>query len=249
MTIPRFFVDTPPATGVEGQLDAEQSRQARSTLRLRPGAQIVVLDGSGAEAVATITGLRKEAVSWRVDSVSHPARQPPIRLRVALALLRGERFDWAVQKLTEVGVERITPLAAERCVVSFPVAADWARRADRLNRVIREAAEQSERVTLPRLDSPVSLPQLLDQGPTVVLVERADAAPIATLPLTADLTLAVGPEGGWSPGELRMIAERAKAAALGRLILRAETAAIVAAGTIIQCAWSAPEDRADSWQV
>jgi 16S rRNA (uracil1498-N3)-methyltransferase len=182
--------------------------------------------------------MKKDAVGYEVRSISTPEREPTLNLRVGLALLRGERFDLAVQKLTEIGVARITPLAADRCVVSFPVAADWERRADRLLRVAREASEQSERVTIPRIDAPLSLAAFLGTGQTICLVERAEAPPLAALPLQNAMSLAIGPEGGWSANERAAMGEaQAIEAGLGRLILRAETAAIVSAGTLLQRAW------------
>lgn len=238
MSLPRFFVETPLDLGAAACLDPEQSRQVRSTLRLRPGDEIVVFDGSGAEGVAALTAIQKESVAYEVRAIEHPQREPVLRLRVGLALLRGERFDLAVQKLTELGVSRITPLTAERCVVSFPVAADWERRAGRLLRVAREAAEQSERVTVPLLDAPITPAALLQDGPLISLVERADATPLSAVALAGQLTIAIGPEGGWAPRELAQFrAAQVNEASLGRLILRAETAAIVAAGTLLQRGW------------
>lgn len=239
MTLQRFWVDASIAHGDQGTLTADQARQVSRVLRLATGDEIVLLNGTGIEARAALTAVDRDRVAWQVVACSRPDREPPLRLTVALALLRGERFDLAIQKLTELGVARIVPLAAERCVVSFDVAREWPKRRERWARIAREAAEQSERVTLPELEPPLSPAAFFQREPVIAFVERADATPLAAVPPAEALALAIGPEGGWSPAELATIARHAAgAASLGRLILRAETAAIVAAGSLIQRAWA-----------
>jgi 16S rRNA (uracil1498-N3)-methyltransferase len=210
----------------------------RSVLRSTAGSTIVLFNGSGIEATARLVSPQQAGAVYVVESVTYPAREPSIRLTVGLALLRGERFEVAVQKLAECGVARIVPLTAERCVISFDDARAWARRRERYRRVAREAAEQSERVTLLDIAEPVGLDAFLQSRAVHVLVERVDASSVTRLPLAAAMALAIGPEGGWSERELATISARAAGtASLGRLILRAETAAIVAAGTLIQRSW------------
>jgi 16S rRNA (uracil1498-N3)-methyltransferase len=230
----RFFVPDPLATGSCGHLNENQSRQVYSVLRLRAGDSIVVFDGSGIEATSELTEVGKRAASFRVSSICRPQREPEIHLTVGLALLRGDRFELAVQKLTEIGVRRIVPLEADRCVVTFRDARDWDRRAERLQRIIIEAMEQSERVTAVALDRPQSLRAFLESQPVVVLRERDDSPNLNSLPLHDRIAIAIGPEGGWSESESGLIDNLATSASLGQLVLRAETAAIVAAGVITQ---------------
>jgi 16S rRNA (uracil1498-N3)-methyltransferase len=214
-------------------------RQTRSVLRLRSGATLTLFNGTGVEAVATLTALDAGSATYEVRSLSRPEREPSVTLTVGLALLRGEHFDHAVQKLTELGVVNITPLAAERCVVSYEAAADWEKRRARLERIAREAVEQSERVTLPSIEPPSAVEAFLERRSSIALVERASTPPFASHTFGAEVALAIGPEGGWSERETRAI-ERAAVgiASLGGLIYRAETAAIVAAGVVIQAAWA-----------
>lgn len=200
----------------------------------------MLFDGSGVEADAEIEVHGKDAVTFSVLSVSSPRREPPTRLTVGLALLRGERFEIAVQKLTEIGVTRIVPLTTERSVVSFDVARQWSQRRARIERIMREAAEQSERVTLLEIDTPHAPSEFFSQQPTIALVERADAMPLADIAVETTMAIAIGPEGGWSVREIAVIDDLGcTQASLGRLIYRAETAAIVAAGTLVQRAWAA----------
>lgn len=229
MATPRLYVPGPLAQGEIIELAPDQARQLRTVLRLRTGTAICLFDGSGLEARATLVRLESSSAAAAVVGLTRPQREPVLRLTVAPALLKPAAFELAVQKLTELGVARIVPLATERAVVSYRDARDWERRATRLERILREASEQSERVTLPELAAPLRLTDLLDQQPVVALVERADAQPLSQIELGPDTALAIGPEGGWTPAERELLQQRAAAlVSVGRLILRAETAAIAA---------------------
>jgi 16S rRNA (uracil1498-N3)-methyltransferase len=213
---------------------------------LTRGSTIVLTNGHGIEAEARITVARATGATYEVTRVETPRREPPIRLTVGLPILKGDRFEIAVQKLTEIGVAAIAPILTERSVISFDDARAWFRRADRYRRISREAAEQSERVTLPEICEPVCLATFLASHRTIALVERTGSTPILEVPCSGDVALAIGPEGGWSDRERTLIEQGATAnASLGRLILRAETAAIVAAGILIQRAWATQTDEMD----
>lgn len=250
MTRHRFFVSSEILSGASGELDEARSRQAHNVLRLRPDDEIVVFNGSGAEGAARLTSVSKSAATFHVQSVSVPEREPAIALTVGLALLRGDRFELAVQKLTEIGVRRIVPLDAERCVVSFRDARDWDKRAARYQRIIVEAAEQSERVTLPELSAVETVESFLQTQPTIALVERGAGTPLTNRTFHDDrAAVAVGPEGGWADREVELIAEHADQASLGGLILRAETAAIVAAGTLVQQDYAFQDDNREKGDI
>jgi len=225
--------------GATGVFDRMQIRQLRTVLRMAGGERVTLFDGTGVEADALYVPTGKDAATFEVVEMSTPEREPPIHLTVGLALLRGERFEFALQKLTEIGVACIVPLAAQRCVVSFDVAREWPRRRERYERIIREAAEQSERLTLVALESPVPPSEFFGRQPTIALIERADAVHIADVVLIRELAIAIGPEGGWTDRERDAFQNTCGiSGSLGSLILRAETAAIVAAGTLVQRAWA-----------
>lgn len=208
-------------------------------LRLSRGSALTLFNGTGIEASARVLTADHAGVAYHVESAACPNREPPVQLTVGLATLKGDRFEVALQKLTELGVARIVPLLTERSVVSFDDARGWLKRAERYLRIAREAAEQSERVTLPEIAEPTAFAEFLLQQPAMVLLERADSAPFGEIAPGVAAAIAVGPEGGWSEYEQAQIArEAAGTASLGHLILRAETAAIVAAGTLIQRAWA-----------
>jgi 16S rRNA (uracil1498-N3)-methyltransferase len=241
---PRFYVPDALTPSSEGVLDAGQSRQARSVLRLAAGDLLTLFNGTGIEATARVVTLAKSSVPFIVESVDTPEREPPVRLTVGLAILKGDRFEVALQKMTELGVSRIVPLLTERSVVSFDDARGWLKRAERYARISHEAAEQSERVSIPEIAEPTALAEFLHQQPVIVLLERAASVPIGDITPGEAAAIAVGPEGGWSEREQETIEESAaRTSSLGRLILRAETAAIVAAGTLIQRSWATSEKQ------
>lgn len=191
-------------------------------LRLRSGEEVVATDGRGRWSRCRYAGGGVLEPDGPV--VSEPAPSPA--LTVAFAPVKGERAEWVVQKLTELAVDRIVVLAADRSVVRWegdrvPAALE------RLRRVSVGAANQSRRVWLPEVAGVVALAELVADGSR----QPALAEPGAP-PLTASTTaVAVGPEGGWSPSEL---ASAPALVGLGQQVLRAETAA-VAAGVLL--AW------------
>jgi 16S rRNA (uracil1498-N3)-methyltransferase len=201
-------------------------------LRLRPGESVVAADGSGRWCpclVAPATGGRpwsRTDLSTLLDPdgpVVHDPRAEPA-VTVAFAPTKGDRPEWVVQKLTELGVDRIVPLRTARSVVRWE--GERGRRAvDKLSRVAREAAAQCRRTRLPEVGGVTTLDELASVvGPGLVL-----ARPGGGPPTLARTVVAVGPEGGWDPDEE---ARFGPGLGLGPTVLRAETAA-VAAGTLL----------------
>lgn len=196
------------------ELDDHDRHHLAKALRLRPGDALTVSDGAGRWRPARFG----PEVEPDGEVVVVPAPAPAVT--VGLAPVKGQRPEWAVQKLTELGVDAIWLLVADRSVVRW----DGSRgHADRLARVAREAAMQSRRCHLPAIRVGVSVAEA-GAGGAVALADPGGAPPSLARPVVL-----VGPEGGWSD------AERAAAPAvvgLGPTILRAETAAVVA-GTLL----------------
>jgi 16S rRNA (uracil1498-N3)-methyltransferase len=196
-------------------LDLDDAHHLSKALRLRRGDPLTVSDGAGA---------------WRPCRFGTPittagpiveAGRPGPTVTVAFALVKGARPELVVQKLTELGIDRIVAFEAERSVVRWD-GERTARHRERLRRVGREAAMQSRRCVLPDIE--VGTPFVdLAEAPGAVLAER-DGRPLGP----DDRLVLVGPEGGWSPGER----EGREAVTLGPNVLRAETAAI-AAGVLL----------------
>ena len=198
-------------------VDEADRHHLERVLRLRTGESVTASDGAGGVRDCVVRdGLVLEPVG---DTVMEHRPAPPIA--IGFALTKGERPEWVVQKLTELGVDTIVPFAARRSVVRWE--ADKAtRNATRLGRVAREAAMQSRRAWLPVIAPLTNFADLI--GPGVAVAERDGGPPTLDRP-----RVLIGPEGGWAPEEL---AAAPATVGLGPTVLRAETAAI-AAGVVL----------------
>lgn len=208
-----------------------------SVLRLRAKETVIACDGAGAYvaceladgAVASRGRGKKGPVATDVLVATDEVRRvekATLPRTVAFAVPKGERAEWTVQKLCEIGIDTIIPITSARSVVRLD-AADAARRRERFARIAREAGAQSRRLILPELCAPMRFEQLLselDGIDGVALCEPGGAH--VTQEIT---TLLVGPEGGWSEDELGAVVRHID---LGPTVLRSETAAIVA-GTLL----------------
>jgi 16S rRNA (uracil1498-N3)-methyltransferase len=239
-TVHRFFVPGPLAGG-EAALPAQIAHQATAVLRLRAGEPVVVFDGSGGEWAAELVGSGR-AVSVRLLEERFPAREPGLHVTLEQAVLKADRFEWVLQKGTELGIGAFQPLLTRRTV------AGGAGRLDRWRRIVVEAAEQCGRCRVPEVAEPRRLEDVLARpAPAVLLWENerrqpfpvALAAAVARATGTGGVRLMVGPEGGFDPEEARAALEAgALPASLGPRILRAETAALAAAS--LSCLGFAP---------
>jgi len=194
------------------RLSAEDHHHLARVVRLRPGDAVTVSDGAGKWRAARL-GAGPELVA-ATDAVADPRPAPPIT--VAFALVKGERPEVTVQKLTELGVDRLIPFVAERGVVRWD-ATKIERQAGRLADIARHAAMQCRRTWLPQIDP----------ATTFAEVAGLPGAALADLggnpPSLRRSTVLVGPEGGWAPSEQAAGLPRVR---IGANVLRAETAAI-----------------------
>ena len=250
MTRRRFYAP-PSAFAPDGAgvvLSDEESRHLRDVLRLRAGDEAHVFDGEGREfaCVVAAPGGRREPSRLEVRaSASPPSPESPLSLTLAVALLKGEKFDLVVQKATELGVSRIVPVMTKRADVRPRDERDASARVERWRRLALEAAKQSGRAVVPSVGVPVgfvSLAEAHDGGATRLLfAERGGAGldPHAdeTRARPASAVALVGPEGGWDEDELSHARARGWAlVTLGGRTLRAETAAI-AVCALLQNLW------------
>jgi len=199
-------------------LDPEDAHHLSSVLRLRPGEAVGATDGMGAWRLCRF---RSRETLEADGGVVRPVRPGPT-LTVAFAPVKGDRPEWAVQKLTEVGVDRIVLMHTERSVVRW----DGRRvssHLDRLRKVARQALMQSRSCWLPDLSGVLGFSELAG-GPGTARAARDGLPPSLSFP-----TVLIGPEGGWSPAEE---AHGLPVVALGPAVMRSETAA-VAAGVLL----------------
>lgn len=231
----RFHVDLPlaPVPGSVVTLATPVAHQVARVLRMRSGDVVHLFDGNGGEWRAFIEIGSGNAIVATLDGFLAET-SPMGSVVLCLSLLKGEKFDWVIQKSTELGISHIVPMVTER---SLPGSA----RPDRWHRIAVEASEQSGRTTIPEITPPMPLRhaltfQPMQAGPPCRVICWEDErtvpflAPVRPARATgAPVFLYVGPEGGFSATEVDLaLGSGAQAVSLGSLILRSETAAIAA---------------------
>ncbi len=231
----RFFL--PPGSLTPGAVVSldPHAHQLHAVLRLSAGAALLLLDGSGLEYRAEIATLDARHATARVLDARACPTEPRLDLALYQCSLKGEKFEWVLQKGTELGVRRFVPVVSRRSVVR-PVAA-LARKHARWQAVIREAAEQSQRGRLPELAPPLDFAAALlhAQGRRLLPWEgAAPDAPPPALDLTQPVSLLIGPEGGLDDDEVAAATAAGwQVVSLGPRILRAETAALAAVAALM----------------
>ena len=221
-------------------LSPEETRHLRDVLRHKPGDEVYVFDGVGHEFRCHVQTIGKNSTNLSVIAEVEPASpESPLDLILAVALLKGEKFDLVIQKATELGVTQVLPVITSRSDVRIKGGDDGVRKTVRWQRIALEATKQCGRARLLKVERPIDFADLIKpaEETRVMFVERngtslAEAMNEANRPQR--VTALVGSEGGWDDDEI----ERARAAGwkivtLGGRTLRAETAAIVIA-TLIQ---------------
>jgi 16S rRNA (uracil1498-N3)-methyltransferase len=198
--------------------------------RVRTGEVVTAADGYGRwRTYVTSSTTRSEVVLRAVTDVAHEPGLVPT-LTVACALTKGERPELAVQKLTELGVDNVFLVRAARSVVRWDADRE-ATALERLRRVAREAGAQSRRARIPVIDGPMSVADVAAADGLVVADRLGARADELDAPARGGWTVAVGPEGGFDDEEQELLAG-APRFAVGRLVLRAETAAIAVAAAL-----------------
>ena len=238
----RLFVSERLSNGAEVTLDAERAHYLGRVLRCQLGETISVFNGDDGEFRATIETLRKKRATLLVRDAVESILESPLKLHLVQGISRGERMDFVVQKATELGVKRITPVLTDHGVVRLDAARAEKRRTH-WQRVAESACEQCGRVRPPLVDAPIALNKwfgeggggdatqlVLTHGPAVAPLTGIDSPPVK-------LCLLIGPEGGLSDSEL----DDAKlagfeAVSMGPRILRTETAALTAVA-LAQSLW------------
>ncbi|HEV7373210.1 MAG TPA: 16S rRNA (uracil(1498)-N(3))-methyltransferase [Pyrinomonadaceae bacterium] len=242
MTRRRFFA--PPVgfapDGSRLKLAAEEARHLRDVLRLGRGDEVFVFDGEGREFRCVVEEVGRDHATLSVSKEVEAARpESTLRLTLAVALLKGEKFDMVVQKATELGVTRIVPVVTKLADVRLRDEADAARRVTRFQRIALEACKQSGRAQVPQIDAPLAFKELVETKSSsgdewrVMFAERGGAPlskTIETLPIRPSAATAlVGSEGGWTDEEIAQARDGGwSVVTLGGRTLRAETAAITA---------------------
>ena len=224
-SLPRLFVRTALSAGALVEVDQGQANYLGNVLRLKEGAELLLFDGGSGEWLARIAAIAKKRMTLAVERRTREPETVP-DVWVAFAPVKRAQTDWLVEKATELGAARLTPVITRRTIAERV-------RLERLESIAIEAAEQCGRTILPAIVEPVALTRLLadrDVERTLYFADETGGAPGAEAFKPGPACILTGPEGGFTDEERALVrsAPNAVAISLGPRILRAETAALAA---------------------
>ncbi|WP_373532656.1 16S rRNA (uracil(1498)-N(3))-methyltransferase [Vampirovibrio sp.] len=244
----RFFITlSGPLTSFPAEMTVEDdvvAHHLRTVMRAKAGESVVLVDGASRCAyLATLMAVERRSVQVVVQSALEQTLNCLPSVTLAVALIKEQRWDWLIQKATELGVEAIQPIASERTVIKLGEK-DISKKLERWEAVIRSAAEQSEGLFVPPVLAPVSVKALcanaaLQQTHRILLAERGAQRDTLKTVLSQhqpdrSLLFAIGPEGGWTDLELKCFEQSGFTfASLGQRIMRSETAALAAMAAVV----------------
>ncbi|MCS7253324.1 MAG: 16S rRNA (uracil(1498)-N(3))-methyltransferase [Armatimonadota bacterium] len=239
MHVYRLYVPVQPKVGIVS-LHGDTAHRLINVLRLRPGDAFALTDGKGNEMRSRLIKAQRDEALVEIYEVTQPSREPKGHICLAITVLKGERFDWLIQKAVELGVREILPLLTRNCVVRIS-RDDSQRKQKRWLSIAISAMEQSGGCVLPIIHEPTSLSEALARAKhfdaRIMLHEGAERAlhqAVGELVMAKSAVLFVGPEGGFDDAEVEeAVSHGVVAVNLGRRILRSETAAIVGTAIIL----------------
>lgn len=208
--------------------DKELVNQLKNVLRLKTGGQVILVDNKLQEAVAEIKNLTKNSAEFEIGAITQNEKEPAVEVTLYCALLKKENFELVVQKATEAGVAEIVPILTKRTV-------KLSLKPDRLEKIAKEAAEQSGRGIVPKVGEIIPFEEALKHAKDFnANLFFEPGAPIFSQDRLRNsgakrASVFIGPEGGWDDSEIEMArVHDLKVVGLGGLTLRSETAAIIA---------------------
>jgi 16S rRNA (uracil1498-N3)-methyltransferase len=228
MTRRRWIADE--VSGNQAALTGDHADHLKRVLRARVGQQFDIATGAVVRRGRIVT-IQEGRVEFELGEEVPAVTVPNVTL--LLAIFKFDRMEWAIEKSTELGVSRIVPVIARRTEAHLASAA--VKRAERWHRIAMQAAEQSRRSAPPEIAAPIKLQDVVSQTASALRIVLAESEQqtllrdVLAAHSGAEINLAIGPEGGWTEGELQLFQKYGWAtASLGPTILRAETAAIAA---------------------
>ncbi len=233
----RFFI--PQLYNEEMSITGVDAKHIGKVLRMQPGDKLQIVSDDGVSALAEVASITESTVTVRCLEVLAESHEPAVKITLAQGLAKGEKMDFIIQKAVELGAYSIVPVAMEHSVVRLDGAkAD--KKVERWQKIAEAAAKQSKRDIIPQVQAVQSVSQMLANNnckTKIIAYECEDRMSLKTALREAgqldDLLLIIGPEGGISEGELSKAREAgAVPVSLGRRILRAETAGLVAMSAI-----------------
>lgn len=238
MRIPRIYTPQLLTPNSVVELTEAASHHLNKVLRMQVGRELILFNSQGGEYNAEISDIQKKVIHVRLQKFSPENRQSPLQLELAIGISRGERMDWVLQKATELGVTKITPLITERTEVKL-----GGDRSDKKlhhwQQTIISACEQSQRNLLPELSEPMLLIDWINRCNADVkfVLHHRDNQGLSKDKKIRSVALLIGSEGGLSDAEIaQATAQQFSPLTLGPRVLRTETAP-VAAISLVQYLW------------
>ncbi|MBN1974437.1 MAG: 16S rRNA (uracil(1498)-N(3))-methyltransferase [Sedimentisphaerales bacterium] len=237
----RFFISNKNISAGQVIITDSRVHQIRDVLRMKTGDEIIVLDNTGIEYLASLTNISQKEVMAEIIQQKQCESEPRTKITLYQSLLTREKLEFVFQKCTEVGVASFVPVITERSIVRKPEKITK-EKLSRFETIIAEAAEQSGRGIIPSLRSPITMDQAMSEFKDydICLVgSTQDCLPLKKIlcdckPRPEKIALFIGPEGGFSGKELANLSGGGvKPFSLGKRILRTETAAVVAPAIIL----------------
>lgn len=225
----RFY--SPPENFIENTvwLNLDETRHLRDVLRLREGEKIQVFNGEDREFLCEIEKIEKQKTLLKIlEEISPAVPESNLNLTLAVALLKGEKFDLIVQKAVELGVSKLIPLTTKRADVRIKDLKEAEKRLERWRKIALEACKQCGRARLTQIETPVDFGRFVEKsdGEKILFAERNGERFSAIKP-NEKMTIVIGSEGGWDDSEINLAkANDFLIVTLDGRILRAETAAI-----------------------
>ena len=236
--MPRFFVNDPLAVGSITAITGPDARHIAGALRTPVGAELTLCDGCGTDYTCTVEAIDKEAVTLRVEAATPTLAEPTLAVTLYMGLPKGDKMELIIQKAVELGVTAIVPVMTARSIARVE-GKDVEKKRTRWQKIAAEAAGQSGRGIIPVVEGPITWKQALLRlaAENTLLCYEGGGQPIGELvsPAVPALSLVVGPEGGFDPGEVAEVtAAGGRIATLGKRILRCETAPLAALAVLME---------------
>ncbi len=231
----KLFIDYTPENIIT--LDGEQARHIAKSLRMRVGDMLMINDSNGSDFGCKIEEITRDTVTLSVCYKQASNSEPACSVTIYQGNPKGSKLEDIIQKCVELGAVRIVPVSTKRCV-SRPDEKSAKKKTERYNKIALEAAQQSGRGIIPEVCSLVSLKEALenDESQTKIVFYEGGGEPLRSLvgENTQSISIYIGPEGGFEKDEVDfLVSNGAKAATLGKRILRTQTAPVAALSAIM----------------
>jgi 16S rRNA (uracil1498-N3)-methyltransferase len=228
----RFYAPTENFDGQKISLSVEETKHLRDVLRLKETDRVQVFDGGGREFLCEIDVIEKKQTILKIlEEIPSSAPESNLNLTLAVALLKGEKFDLVVQKAVELGVAKLVPLKTKRADVKLK---ETEKRLERWERIALEAAKQCGRARLMKVEKPADFETFTEAAVgTRILFAEQNGESFSEIKKSESIVAVVGAEGGWDATEVEAAREKGfQIVTLKGRILRAETAAIAVAAIL-----------------